>query len=536
MRVERMKALGILNGALALVCLAWPARAQFITEFRIPTSGSQPLQIAPGPGGMWFTEDGANRVGLIAPGGQVSEFPVNRPAQSIVAGPDGNLWFTSDGFLSRMTPSGVVTDFPISGRGWGITVGPDHDIWFTGIQNTSGIAYGILGRATAAGQVTEVLIGAWAESITPGPDGNFWLPDWTEVAGDAIVRVTPSGVETRFLLPGGLHGPGDVGPAAVVVGSDGNVWFTEVRTAQIGRVTPSGGVAVFNAPGGWGIASGRDGNIWFTDSANKIGRMTTQGDYVEFGIPTANAQPWGISAGSDGNIWFTERGAGQIGRITLGSDADVLRLDGGRFLVTVGWQSPAGSGSGHPVSLTPQAGYFWFSDPANVEVIVKILDWCPAGGIKFFAAGLTNFRVEMDVTDTHTGLSKHYTNPQGVAFQPVEDNFSSCAPGSPGSIEGVWTGTYNNLGYDEGCDPSVNYPAQATFQQDGAAVRGTVSSAGSCSLDTYGTWAFTGTLPGNTLSGSILSTSNFQFNVLGTLTGSTLEIQIVSVGQMHLHR
>lgn len=168
---------------LASAGISRPAAAQVITEFRIP-SGVQAYQIAPGPGGMWFTED-ASRIGLITPEGSVLEFPVNRPARGIVAGPDRNLWFTSNGFLSRMTPNGVVTDFPLTGSAWGVTVGPDRNIWFAELGRFPDNS-GYLGRATAAGQITELRIGAWAGSITPGPDGNFWIPDWTEFGNDAL--------------------------------------------------------------------------------------------------------------------------------------------------------------------------------------------------------------------------------------------------------------------------------------------------------------------------------------------------------------
>jgi hypothetical protein len=328
MRVKAMKPLTILGAAFALASLAWPARSQVVTEFWVPTSDSDPLEIAAGPGGMWFTEHAANRIGLITPDGRVSELPVPRSPNGIVAGPDGNLWFT-------------------------------------------------------------------------------------ETNANKVGRITPSGVITEFMVSGNPRG----------------------------------------------IAAGLDGNLWFAEyGGNKIGRISIGGQLTEFPIPTPNAQPWGISAGPDGNIWLTERGADQIGRITLGSDADVLRLDGDRFLVTVAWQSPAGSGSGHPVSLTPQAGYFWFADPANVEIVVKILDWCPAGGVKFFAAGLTNFRVEIDVTDTQTGFTKHYSNPQDVAFQAVEDDFSTCTTGPPVGVAGTWTGTYVSTDWLD-CDTSIVFPA-----------------------------------------------------------------------------
>ncbi len=318
-------AIGLRGGLPAAVVLAaavaaTPAVAQVITEFAVPSSGN-PLHITPGPGGMWFTET-ESRIGRITPDGRVSEFAISRPAWRIVAGPDGNLWFTSDGFLSRMTPDGVVTDFRVSGVAWGVTVGPDRNIWFTELQrngsNPDNVVYGYLGRATTDGQITELLMEPWSEDITSGPDGNFWVPDWTEIGYDAIVRVTPSGTPTRFLLPGGLNAPGDVGPSAVTVGSDGNVWFVLTRTAQVGRITPAGAIRMFDAPGERGIAAGPDGNLWITESsANRIGRLTTAGELVEFDIPSAGAFPWGIGAGPDGNIWFTESGKARIGRIAL---------------------------------------------------------------------------------------------------------------------------------------------------------------------------------------------------------------------------
>ena len=71
------------------------------------------------------------------------------------------------------------------------------------------------------------------------------------------------------------------------------------------------------ASGPAGIVAGPDGNLWFTESSgNRIGRITPAGVITEFPVPTAASEPFGIAAGPDGNLWFTERAGNQIGRIT----------------------------------------------------------------------------------------------------------------------------------------------------------------------------------------------------------------------------
>src|SRR6516225_10961637 len=64
--------------------------------------------------------------------------PPSGSANQIVAGPDGNLWFTENDTVSnaigRITPSGQITEFKIptpGGNPFGITVGPAGNLWFT---------------------------------------------------------------------------------------------------------------------------------------------------------------------------------------------------------------------------------------------------------------------------------------------------------------------------------------------------------------------------------------------------------------------
>ncbi len=99
-----------------------------------------------------------------------------------------------------------------------------------------------------------------------------------------------------------------------------------------------------------------------------------------------------------------------------------LCLSTSRFRVSVAWQSTTASGSATAVPMTSNTGYFWFFDFSNVETVVKVLDATGVNG-KFwvFAAGMTNVQATITVTDTKTSAVKTYTNPQGTAFQPVQD-------------------------------------------------------------------------------------------------------------------
>jgi len=110
---------------------------------------------------------------------------------------------------------------------------------------------------------------------------------------------------------------------------------------------------------------------------------------------------------------------------------NTLCLSEGRFLITATWTKPDGeSGSAHAANLTSDSGYFWFFDPANVEIAIKTLNGCGVNGHYWvFSGGLTNLKVDIAVTDTTTNRTRNYSNPQGTAFEPATDTsaFASCS-------------------------------------------------------------------------------------------------------------
>jgi hypothetical protein len=112
------------------------------------------------------------------------------------------------------------------------------------------------------------------------------------------------------------------------------------------------------------------------------------------------------------------------------ANATTLCLNHDRFRVRATFKSSTGpQGNAKVEELTGDTGYLWFFAESNVEVILKLLDGCGANDrYWFFAGGLTDVEVKITVEDSTTGAKRTYSNPQGKAFQPVQDTsaFSSC--------------------------------------------------------------------------------------------------------------
>jgi streptogramin lyase len=259
---------------------------------------------------------------------------------SIASGPDGNLWFTQASFsldtatsdhVGQITTSGSVKEFPVPLRGvegpsagLQITKGPDGNLWYTEFGSDK------VARLTPAGVVTEFAVPPPTNNfdvpqlngITAGPDGNLWFTESTphDFPGiSKIARITPAGVITEFTIPSANESP-----MSITLGPDNNLWYTVPDANKVGRITVNGDIQEFQVPrmpnqesGLGAITAGPDGNLWFVEQfTSKIGRMTTQGALTEFSLPAAGSFPSGITSAPDGNIWFTEQFGNKIGRIS----------------------------------------------------------------------------------------------------------------------------------------------------------------------------------------------------------------------------
>jgi streptogramin lyase len=438
--------------ALALAASIGLGSAQEVTRVPLPTVGMAPGNLVTVPdGNLWFMEVSASASGeftaaalaRITPDGVITEIPI--PAASaggpLTLGPDGNFWFVESlqNRIARVSMAGQLTEFAVptaKSAPSSIVAGADGNLWFVE-QDADKI-----GRITPDGAVivefpipTAVSL-PWG--IAKGPDGNVWF---TEQSGNNVGRITPAGVITEFAIPTVASIP-----HGIVAGPDGNLWFSEGQGGKIGRISRYGQITEFpviSAYLGEAIAAGPDGNLWFTTNSfdTPIGSITTAGAATLFPTGSQFVLAGDIASGPDGRVWFTESPpdvtqAWQIARITTGpctANATTLCLDGGRFSARATWEIPGKglNGQAGVMPISDTAGWFWFFDPSNPEMMVKVLDGCKIDGHEWvFAGGLTNVETTLTVVDIDAGGVKTYRSPAGTAFQSIQDTkaFAACPP------------------------------------------------------------------------------------------------------------
>ena len=99
-------------------------------------------------------------------------------------------------------------------------------------------------------------------------------------------------------------------------------------------------------------------------------------------------------------------------------------LNSSRFAVQVEWRDFQGTiGDGRTVELRSDvSGLFWFFEPDNWEMLVKVLDGCAINGHYWvFSAATTNVEFTLHVTDTVSGAAREYGNELGAAAPALTD-------------------------------------------------------------------------------------------------------------------
>lgn len=270
--------------------------------------GTHATGIVAGAGGsLWFVgyrASGEDVLGRIDSDGALSEFPLgpsSGPGGAITAAADGSFWFTETGAgrIGRIAPGGAIEQLtpPAAAAPGAIAAGPGNTIWF--VEESADK----VGRIDAGGEVDEFRLtaGARPTGIAAGPDGALWI---AEKGLARIVRMAPTGsITDTYALP-----DRDSLPHAIVLGPDDGLWFSDERGPTIGRITTAGAIEEFAVPSDDGtreLVLGADGNLWFT-TGYAIGSISPAGVPGEPACLTSacDLPIASLAKGSDGHLWF----------------------------------------------------------------------------------------------------------------------------------------------------------------------------------------------------------------------------------------
>ena len=243
---------------------------------------------------IWFGDSNSNFIAKIDTSGNISEIslPANTFPALLTSGPDGNIWFSTASGVGKLIPTSPATPtlytLNTASQPDGIISGPNNKIWFS---EPSGHRIGNVATDGSGLQEYPIPIPSAAYlpvGLTTGPDGAVWTAGQASLATSnsimsVIGRVTASGQSSYYLTPSQISANL---LSFIVTGPDNFLYAPEssqnlpLRIANIVRITPQTGhideasVPSGSSTGFGGIVVGPDGNIWFTETgSSKIGRL-----------------------------------------------------------------------------------------------------------------------------------------------------------------------------------------------------------------------------------------------------------------------
>jgi streptogramin lyase len=319
--------------------------------FTVYTAGQTPgflstaaaVDLAPdSAGNMWFTDGGTPAIGRIAPDGTVTEFTSGLPAgaepYSIVAGSDGNMWFSDyrGMVIGEVTPDGTITEYDgtqyTNSKAMGIAVDAHARPGVIGFGSQPLLAH-LTKTDTIAAQKLPVQMTPNG-ALTSDSEGDFWF-----IAQDAQSRaeLMERAAQSPRLIRTPLHMQAafepccpNVAPKSIVIGPDGNPWFTTLDFARV----HSNATFVGTLRGGQiylfaithrglkedafasGLASAENG-LWMTGSDpfadnGALWHIDVSGTQKGYNLPY---NPRGLTVDADGNPWFTAASSGAPSQI-----------------------------------------------------------------------------------------------------------------------------------------------------------------------------------------------------------------------------
>lgn len=206
---------------------------------------------------IWFTGKRTSTIDKVSPDGWVEHFQLNNLSALPIflhAGPQGSMWGTElqGNAILHVASNGMVSEFPIptpNSRPIAIIADPvEPCMWFT---QEAGVK---LGRVDMAGHITEFRVPALQKNYILGSlafdrDHNLWVQVYVDHSNgnpdgsDYLLKVDRASIGTNGMEASVLAFEIHEVPSKwsmlhrIKLDPDGNLWFTEMMTDKLGKVT-----------------------------------------------------------------------------------------------------------------------------------------------------------------------------------------------------------------------------------------------------------------------------------------------------------
>jgi virginiamycin B lyase len=175
------------------------------------------------------------------------------------------------------------------------------------LRGAVGVLIGLAGLVTVAdpgvatpGDVAMTSVTA-IDSVALAPDDSFW---GTDFAGNRLVRVEPTTLETEAVTGAGVDGP-----LGMVAGGDGGLWFLNFGDSSIGRLDPTTRAVTAHVVDDLPtqLVLGPADVLWFLDAdTGDYGTVATDGTLTRYDDPRVRAPSY-LALGPPGTgLWIAD--------------------------------------------------------------------------------------------------------------------------------------------------------------------------------------------------------------------------------------
>jgi len=203
--------------------------------------------------------------------------------------------------MPTVPPLKLANPYTIAGRPYSIVIASDNSTWFTE-DGPDNVVHLSMGQESPL-QTVQLNSGTTPEGIAIDRSGNVW------VAGSGsgtLIEISPPGAVINTINLRKFSGFSNAQPRQMLLGPDGNIWFTDDSAMDncIGKLVA--GVPFCYPNWGDDLAIGPNDSVWFA-ADTKVGEITSDNTgqaAIEFPIQGNNAIF--IVEGPDGNMWYSE--------------------------------------------------------------------------------------------------------------------------------------------------------------------------------------------------------------------------------------